>query len=257
MMDGPPLRDAPREQTLALRTQHGEAPLQLIYPDGPGPFPGTILVYHGLGACKEVQRPECRILADHGFLAVGVDAWGHGARGLPELESLLRGPDTHRTLLEMVHRSIEEIPAIVDGLTALLGPATGPLGIMGISMGGYIVFGATSRERRIRAAVSILGSPDWTVGAKGDEWLLGESPHLRAQTFAPTALLMINAGLDTSVPPLASRAFAEALAPCYQATPDRLRYLEYPHSGHFMRDVDWHDAWRVSVSWARRFLGAQ
>jgi uncharacterized protein len=245
-------RDARREQTLSVATPRGEAPLLLCHPAGVAL--GTILVYHGLGACKETQRPECRILADAGFVAVGVDAWGHGARRLPDFESLVSGPDSHRALLEMVLFSVEEIPAIIDALHARLGAAAGQLGLVGISFGAYIAFDAARRERRLRLAIPILGSPDWTVGARGDEWMLGQSPHLSPHAFAPTALLMINAGLDENVPPAAARSFAETLAPCYRDTPDRLRYLEYPSSGHFMREEDWHDAWVSCVGWARRFL---
>jgi uncharacterized protein len=241
-----------REQTISVPTPRGQAPLLLSRPAGTAL--GTILVYHGLGACKETQRPECRILADAGFVAVGVDAWGHGARRLPDFESVVSGPDSHRALLEMVLFSVEELSAIVDALRARLGDAAGPLGIVGISFGGYIAFEAARRERRLRLAIPILGSPDWTVGARGDEWMLDRSPHLSADAFAPTALLIINAGLDENVPPAAARSFAEALAPHYRDTPDRLRYLEYPGSGHFMREQDWRDAWVTCVDWARRFL---
>jgi alpha-beta hydrolase superfamily lysophospholipase len=40
---------------------------------------GTILFYHGFGASKERHIDELRLLADAGFLAIGIDSVGHRA----------------------------------------------------------------------------------------------------------------------------------------------------------------------------------
>src|ERR1700733_7778152 len=47
---------------------------------------GTVLFYHGFGGTKE--RPEAYLtaLAEAGFLAVSLDAVGHGERRYPDFE---------------------------------------------------------------------------------------------------------------------------------------------------------------------------
>lgn len=242
------------ELTLQIPTPYGEAPLRLFFAPGQKKFSGTVLVYHGLGASKEVQTKEAEWLSSAGFLAVVVDAVGHGARRFHDFEQRMNQLNSHRAFLEMVQPSIEEIPAILDGLSALLGERSGSFGITGISMGGYIAFGAAVREPRLTAVVPILGSPDWTVGAKAQDDILLQSPHTRPEAFSPKALLAINAGKDVHVPPAAARGFVERLLPFYQSSPERLRYLEYAESAHFMREEDWNDLWRQAIEWFRRFL---
>ena len=75
--------------------------------------------------------------------------------------------------------------------------------------------------------------------------------------FPPRAVLLANAGRDENVPPAPARAFAAALQPYYAERPDRLRYVEYPESGHFMREGDWNELWYTAVGWFRAHLGAR
>jgi dienelactone hydrolase len=238
------------ELSLQIPTINGEAPLRLFLPTQPRR--GVILVYHGLGAIKEVQRKECKWLAESGFLAVAVDAVGHGARKLPDFEWRMTQWNHHYVFLQMVHDSIREIPAIIDALSALLGENR--FGVTGVSMGGYIAFGAATIEPRLRAVVPILGSPDWTVGAQHYDELLQQSPHTKLGAFPPRAILAINAARDTNVPPQATRTLIEGLRPHYTNDPERLQYIEYPNSSHFMREEDWFDLWQRAIGWLTKVL---
>ena len=114
-----------------------------------------------------------------------------------------------------------------------------PVGITGISLGGYIAFGAVTADRRIRAAVPILGAPEEV-----------DDPA----KFPPCAVLAANAGKDIYVPPPATRLFMKNLEQYYSAFPERLKYLEYAESEHFMREEDWNDLWREIIRWFQRFL---
>ena len=240
---------------IQIPTPEGLAPAQLHFKRAGARFRGTVLVYHGLAASKEVQRKECEALAEAGLLAVAVDAVGHGERRYPNFESQISSSQAFHHMLDMIHRSANEIPAIVNALEALLGTRAGRFGITGISMGGYIAYAAPAREPRLAAIAPVLGSPDWRIGAWPDDPLLNRSPNLAPHLFAPRALLVLNAGRDRSVPPTASRKFIDELRPLYRDTPDRLDYREYPDSEHLMREQDWNDLWPRVVRWMERFLG--
>jgi dienelactone hydrolase len=243
------------ELKIHIPTPEGTAPALLHFRRGGARFRGTVLVYHGLAASKEVQRKECQALAEAGLLAVAVDAVGHGERRFPNFESQVSSNQAFHHMLDMVNRSADELPAIVNALEALLGSRAGRFGVTGISMGGYIAYAAPSREPRLEAVVPVLGSPDWRLGAWPDDPLLPRSPCLAPQGFPRRALLALNAGRDRSVPPTASRRFVEELRPLYRDSPDRLDYREYPESEHLMREEDWNDLWARVVRWMERFLG--
>jgi alpha-beta hydrolase superfamily lysophospholipase len=70
----------------------GGVPLLLAFPPaGDAPHP-VVFWFHGFGVDKETHRKELEQLARAGFLAVGVDAAGHGARRLPDLDARQAAP---------------------------------------------------------------------------------------------------------------------------------------------------------------------
>jgi uncharacterized protein len=214
--------------------------------DLPLPLP-AVLVYHGLGADKEVQRKELVTLAEAGLLAVGIDAAGHGERRLPDFEERFAEPweEVEPLFFSLVTETVNEVPAVVDALEATGLAAPDRFALFGISMGAYITYGAIPAERRLRAAVALLGAPEWPHPA---------SPHHRADHFFPTALLSITGEKDINVPPAGARAFHLTLEPHYSSAPERLHYLEIPGAPHMMSEEDWGIAMREVVRWLNRFL---
>jgi hypothetical protein len=79
------------------RRRLGPAPALLVrQEDLPLPLP-TVLVYHGLGADKDIQQKELVTLAEAGFLAVGIDTagaedWGTAMREAGGWLSRFLGP---------------------------------------------------------------------------------------------------------------------------------------------------------------------
>lgn len=219
------------------------------------PYRGTVFLYHGLGASKETNEKELRILASQGFLAVGVDAVGHGERRFPDFEERMQGEDSHSQFLGMVRQSADELPFLWQKLRASSG-GLGPLGVCGISMGGCITFAAACNSGVVKAAAPILGSPDWSLGGmrpvNGDWWK--DSPHHTPEWFPPVALLVQNAGQDVNVPPEPAREFVKDASRYYGPDQDRLRYFEYADSDHFMNPLDWEILWARVVGWFERYL---
>ncbi|MCA9778661.1 MAG: alpha/beta hydrolase [Candidatus Eremiobacteraeota bacterium] len=234
--------------------QHiGAVPVLALYEQSQ--IRGTVLVYHGLTACKETQEKELTILARRGFLAVGVDAVGHGERRYPDLERRMSDDNSHVHFLEMVRASVIEIPGLVYELKKVF-PDHGSFGLTGISMGGYIAFAAGAICDDIRAVAPILGSPDWSARSPRplpEPWQ-NASPHHHPERYYPKALLAQNAGLDEHVPPLPTRDFMERAKVYYRDCPERLQQDEYPHSGHFMREADWNLLWERTVQWFEKYL---
>ncbi|HPZ08004.1 MAG TPA: prolyl oligopeptidase family serine peptidase [Candidatus Eremiobacteraeota bacterium] len=233
-----------------LKLKLSSAPALLVFRDTPekAAFRGTILFYHGLKACKETNMKEYLSLAERGFLAVGIDNFAHGERQSSEFENfLLRSTSAEGTFLDMVCKTVEEVPAIIDELVRKGISDPEKIGICGISMGGYITYGAILADKRIKAATPVLGSPVWMSSGK-------RSPHNEPKKFFPVALLAQNAGKDESVPPQFAREFHSTLIPYYKEAPERLCYIEYPLSKHFMLETDWNELWNKVLSWFDTFI---
>jgi uncharacterized protein len=210
---------------------------------------GAVLVYHGLGGHKAVQRPELERLARAGLLAVGVDAVGHGARRWPDFEARLGTADeAERAFSQVVRQTAAEVPQVVNALLARRWGLPGRVGVTGVSLGAFVAYGAAVAERRLGAVVAFEGSPEWGDDEPG-------SPHLVLDRFFPVPLLSVTAGQDTVVPPAAVLRLHAALERRYATAPERLVLRSYPASGHRMEPRDWEAAWGEAVPWLTRFLG--
>lgn len=200
-----------------------------------------VLWFHGFGVDKETHRKELRQLAEAGFLAVGVDAAGHGARRLPDLDARQAAPREQalRTMVELAARTADEVPAVVRALVDERLADRERVGAAGVSMGGYVVYRAVLAEPAIRAAVSILGSPEWPQG---------DSPHRHLDDFRRTALLSVTAARDENVPPAAARELHRRLA---EVGPDSTlhRYVELPGAVHLMSEEHWNRAMDEVIRW--------
>lgn len=227
----------------------GAAPALIARPaSGRLPLP-TVLWFHGFTAGKATHRPELAAFAEAGFLAVGIDAAGHGERRLADFEAHFSGTEEEndRAFYALVAATAAEVPVIIDLLCAAGLADEARIGAAGVSMGGMVTYGATALDPRIRAAVALLASPEWPHPA---------SPHLEIDRFFPTALLSITAERDETVPPAAAHAFHGELADRYRQHPERLRYVELENSFHMMTPEDWVWSIRESAGWLSRFTGS-
>ena len=218
----------------------------------PGP---AVLVLHGLGADADTQRGELEILARGGLSAVGVDAPHHGARRDAWLDEQARlgPPESHARLLHAVLESAHDVSRVIDHV---IHEGHGPIGLAGISFGAYTALAVAAGDARVRATVSILGSPDWSPreGPITEElWqLMGQAPVHRPWDCAQRPLLMLNAGRDGIVPASWARDFAHRL--WHEQPGAHVEYVEYPESDHMMRPQDWGDVWDRSLGFLREQL---
>jgi len=225
----------------------------------PRPAPAVVFL-HGLGASAETQRRELDSLAEHGLTAVAIDAPHHGRRRDAWLDEMngLEPPESHVRFLRLLREALPEVSRTVDHLT---NEGHGPIGIAGISMGAYLALAAAAEDARIRATVSILGSPSWPprrgpVTVEMRE-LMSQAPVHRPADCARHPLLMMNAGRDLSVPPDlpgGPRDFARLLREGHPDIASQVTYVEYPESEHFMREGDWRDLWHRTLAFLRAHL---
>lgn len=227
----------------------GEAPALLAYRGSPteAAAKGTILFHHGLGASKEANKVELKSLASQGYLAVGLDNVGHGARRYEDFDERFSGRHVRAELIHAVEQTAAEVPTVVDALLANYGASEARLGIGGISMGGFIAYGALLADPRLKVATPILGSPRWWSDAPG-------SPHRHLDLVFPRAILSQNAGRDENVLPKDAREFHEQLAVYYASAPERQRYVEFPDAEHFMPERDWTTLWKNVLEWYAKYL---
>ena len=212
------------------------------------PLP-AVLWFHGFTAGKSAHRPELAKLAEAGFLAVGIDAAGHGERRLADFAERFQGTreENEREFYALVAATVAELPGVLDLLCRDGLADEGRIGVAGVSMGGMISYGAVVADRRIRAAAALLGSPEWPHP---------ESPHHHPSRFFPAALLSITGERDEAVPPAPARAFHATLADSYRRQPERLRYVEIAGAPHIMETADWSFAIDETLLWLSRHLSA-
>lgn len=234
-----------------LKTKIGQVPALFVFKKTlfEASQNGVILFYHGLGASKETNFKELESLADAGFLAVGLDVCCHGERRSKDFDSQFdeHSPNFELELISAIKNTADEVPKIIDELIANYKISSERIGISGISMGGYIAYKAVTIDRRIKTAVPILGSPQWNV-------MRHESPCFFLNNFFPAALLAQNAGKDHTVPPFNSKKLYNDLLPYYKQAPERLGYVEYPESGHFMLEYEWNELWSNTINWFLKFM---
>jgi dienelactone hydrolase len=207
---------------------------------------GTVLVYHPLGKDKDVHAGDLARLAESGFLAIGVDAIAHGERRIAH--GMIRFlADPLGALREVVSSTAAEVPGLIDLLLARGWAHPGRIGIAGVSLGGFVAYGAAVADRRITAAACLLASPDWGGAV--------QSPLRNLDRIFPLALLSVTASADAVVPPGPARRLHAALAPRYASAPERLRHVELAGERHHLSDAAWNRAQAEADAWFERFLG--
>jgi uncharacterized protein len=236
----------------------GGAPATFSYRDAPelAAERGTVLLYHGFGGSRDRVGYYAAALAEAGFLAVSVDAVGHGERRLADFDVIFSDERwdrefeaTETDFLQIIDDTAAEVPSIIDDLAARGLARDDQVGIAGRSLGGNVCYAAVLADPRVVAAAPVVGSPEWTLPR-------AHSPHHHPDRFFPAAVLTQAAELDEHCPPGPIRTFHTRLASFYDRQPDRIEYVEYPRVGHFLTPQLNDQTCRRMVAWFQRWLAA-
>jgi uncharacterized protein len=215
---------------------------------------GTVLLYHGFAGTKERVEYYSTALAEAGFLAVSLDAIGHGERRWPDFDMIFNDERwdkqfeaTEADFLTLIDDTVAEVPSIIDDLLARGWAREDRIGVGGRSLGGNVAYASVLADTRVRAAASVVGSPEWTLPR-------AHSPHRHADRFFPAAVLAQAAEYDEYVPAGPIRDFHARLEPWYAQEPERIQYIEYSGVGHFLTPELNSETGRRMVAWFQRWL---
>lgn len=214
---------------------------------------GTVLILHGLTANKEAQHRDSRSLAERGYLAIALDAVGHGERRYLDFDARFAADDPargERSFFAIVQQTAAELSVVLEGMARRGWAHRGRVGAVGFSMGGFVLFGAVAERCALDAVATIVASPVW----RGPDVAPGDSPHQQLGRFFPTPLLMVTGANDPVVPPTGARELHAQLVPRYAKAPERLSYLECAGEEHMFSPAAWDLAWGQVCGWFERFL---
>jgi uncharacterized protein len=204
----------------------------------------VVIWYHGFTADALAHAAELERCAAAGFLAIAVDAVGHGARRDPSLAARVAtsGAGAIHIMLDVVEATLAELPALLAALDATYPIDRARVSLVGISMGGFLCYRAVVTAPPLRAVVALLGAPEWPRAT---------SPHHALHTFQQVALLSITAEHDTHVPPDAAVRLHAALDHHFPHSA-RHRHHTLLGSGHLTPADSWAEAMHETLTWLTR-----
>lgn len=180
----------------------------LARPEGQGPFAG-VLVTPAFSGLSDQERGHADRLAAMGYVALGVDYYGHGtlAGDRAEASALMAAMNNDRPLLAA------RMQAALGALKGLGGVDPQRCGATGYCFGGKAVLDLARAGAAFRAGVSFHGVYD--------------APPQGSREMA-AAMLICDGWDDPLCPPEAKRALAEELtAHCAD-----WQMLSFGHTGH-------------------------
>jgi carboxymethylenebutenolidase len=218
----------------------GRMTATLIAPDGPGPYPG-VLILHTSGGLRPTDIDYARRLSDQGYVCLVpafMEAYGLTARTRAQTFTN-NGSDVYR-----------DLAAAAETLRASPKVAGGKVGAVGFSNGGYFALWLAATNK-IDAGVSYYGA---LSGAGTDKELTRFSSTFHAGS-AP--VLVLHGTADRTVPVAA----AERLVAILKHAQSPYEVKLYDGADHVFEREQRNDAARMAAAdaWERtqRFLGEQ
>lgn len=157
----------------------------LVLPEGPGPFPGLLLLHEFTGL-NETTLGYARLLQRHGFAVLAADFYGAGKRpqDLEEARTAHRVFRDHRPTMRA--RALACLHALIN--CPEVSPA--PPSVLGLSFGGGAALELARSGAPLRTVVSIYGYLDTTQPAESPITADVHILHVTDDPVVPEAHLM-------------------------------------------------------------------
>lgn len=204
----------------------------------------VVFWHHGFRADALAHAAELERCAAAGFLAIGVDAVAHGARGDAALPRRIADSPAGAmpVMLDIVRETLRELPLLLDALAMEFPIDRARVSMVGISMGAFLAYRAIVAGPPVRSVVALLGSPEWPHA---------ESPHHSLHAFQGVAVCSITAERDVSVPPAPVERLHHTLQQVFP-TSARHRHHQLRGAGHLTSADEWAEAMRETLDWLKR-----
>ena len=246
----------------------------------------VIFYIPGYGWGKESGLSLGYRLAQAGFAFISYDPLFHGERyqehldhaAEPELGGVYppdTGLDTGRIFFRVIAQSLDEIKVLLNGFAADPRFDLQSCGVTGPSLGGCASFLAFANQPQIKAAVPMIGipnftkrwtdlldetafsDPDWARALADQEeqtqefteFIRGIDPYQKLLQIGDRALLIMNCDFDSDQPKIYSIDLYREMLPNYRDNPGMLQLRIYP-AGHQVTPEMEADA----VSWFQKHL---
>jgi len=246
----------------------GQIPLWLFRAEGVERGP-LVFCQHGLFGSKESMMELCLTLAGEGYIAASMDAVDHGERFDPALMVNIMKDATSRLPRILLGTAADLRLAVTDLLRRpeVEGP---PVGVAGVSMGGFAALLAAMEDQRMEVVASALAGGNLQAlarqsliprligldidlekaGEQVENLIRRHDPYHNPQKLAGKAILLVYATGDPIVPPIASESLHQRLKSFYREQPDRLKLAPHNLNLHAFTPAMLKDI----TSWFLRFL---
>lgn len=200
----------------------GDLRAYVAVPDGPGPFPGVVLIQEAFGVNDYIQS-EVKRLASHGYVGISPDIFRGQTFSYDEFSKIM---PTLQALTD--EGMIADIRACVAYLDAQPSVVHENYGAVGFCMGGRLAYLSAVEIDKVAAAASFYGG-----GIAPDEprlWkpVVDRVPDVHAE------LLMIYGADDEGITPSEHGRVAEALS----REKKRYELSVYPGAPHGFASTD-------------------
>jgi pimeloyl-ACP methyl ester carboxylesterase len=213
-----------------------------------------VILSHPFTASKDMWTDHLRELSDLGYYAVALDNRGHGERGgatFKERVFVDRKVDVC-AVRRLIKETADDIPPLVDHLAAQNEVDGDRIGMVGVSMGGYITFRALAMDTRIRVAATVIASPYWDDTPQDMPALTAPEaiatlqsysrtygPAQHVDRFYPRPLLMQLGSNDIHFNQDRVIRFHRELETRYRDAPDKLQLVMHKGVGHEFTPPMW------------------
>ena len=229
-----------------------------------GPKP-LILLAHAFNGSKEYWQARLETLAESGSYAVAFDNKGHGQRRESGFKARVfsEGRLNVYEVRRLIKETADDVPKLINHFVAKEQVDAARIGMIGVSMGGFITYRALVIEERIKVAALIIASPYFdevprdvptvdrpeiqqTLEAYSREY----SPGYHLDRFYPRAILIQTGERDNHIDGKRVEQFYRELAPYYRERPDNLGFAMEENTAHEFTESMWDKA----AKWLQKHL---
>ena len=224
-----------------------------------------VILSHAFQSSKEFWQDKLVYLAAAGYYAVAMDNRGHGERKGPDFKSRVFENDGFNLyeVRRLIKETADDIPILIDHFSTHENVDAERIGMVGVSMGGFIAFRALVIDDRIRVAAPVIASPYFDekprdvplanrpeINRALDDYSQKFSPAYCPEQFYPRALLIQVGGQDQHLDAGRVRQFYETLKPYYRRIPAKLMFIREANTGHEFTDSMWSNV----IKWFKKHL---